>query len=79
MGGRTKEGRKQASGEIKEKDAGGRSFACTTRKLPRTKDDSGNKRLWGLAPGAVGKPLSFPAARYFVLIILDGVRSVFGR
>jgi hypothetical protein len=39
--------RKEASGEIKEKDAGVGSFACTTRKRPRTKDDDeddlGNK------------------------------------
>ena len=37
--------RKEASGEIKEKDASGGSFARTTRKRPRTQDDDdwGNK------------------------------------
>jgi hypothetical protein len=51
--------RKEASGEIKEKDAGVGSFECTTRKRPRTKDDDdddddlGNKlALIGLKPWA---------------------------
>ena len=37
--------RKKTSGGIKGKDASGGSFACTTRKRPRTEDDDdwGNK------------------------------------
>jgi hypothetical protein len=48
--------RKEASGEIKEKDARVGSFACTTRKRLRTKDDDDDlgKQVsaYGLKPQA---------------------------